>query len=270
MPNYPDTTDMESGDVVWPRHPAVRTIGGLQDWLQAPWLGDFTQAYKLLPTPWSFWNKLNGLPAPVRYPKAIDDLFLLLLARVGSIAQGIVNDPVEVREELFELLPFLRTDSDAAIYAGLYVGHVAMIEKSAGKLWVIESSYRANGLQIQPYDRWRDAREAMGAHVWHGRVLVNGKAPTKCMAKTMLEVAHRMRMQNRQYAIFDWGLNGQRALEEDDYVYCSEMVWRCANAIGVDLDARSPLERLLPFLGPRVLTISPCMDMRFNAGNMPY
>ena len=179
----------------------------------------------------------------------------LVQAGFGRLAQVFSNLPGTGKPTVF----------------GYYVGHVGIVERDDDdRLWVVESSYRADGMQMTPYDDWRAYRESIGAHVWHGRVIPRNRPPLEDrQIRQFVDHAHLQRMLGKRYAIFDRDARGKwTALGDETYVYCSELVWLCGKAIGIDLDTRGGLK--LPWLGPQALTTSAHVRMLHQPGGERY
>lgn len=217
------------------------------------------------------WNAALDLMA--LQPQEARDYFVRLQAHDQT--------PAEWKALLGALSGAVQTQSSGgigqAIFAGLYVGHSAMvIDPPPGTQtpWLIESSHTHGGVRAVSYADWLAERQTVPAgqpvpNVWHARIVLDsGDAITAEQATAMCQQAHRLRMLRKRYAIFDkpvpgvagQGLLGIAPLGDENYVYCSELIYICAKqALRIDLaaDTRNELIGLVaPFLGPRQLSDS--------------
>jgi len=272
--DYPSVEAMRHGDIVFPRRVDVDAISTVPDALRAlvalssnkhtsatgqaallnalrktfpPPLarqGDQTAATRKRTTAAgtlkrsfdlvAYWPKLLGYLSQVRDGLMTLDQFLMTVVKdLGG--------------------PAALKDASEAIFAKQYVGHCGIIDLSIpGEPWVIESSHAHGGLRCIPYAEWKAEREDHKALVWLYRLdaLEDRKDPAE-VAEVELQrtrfvnVAHRCRMQGVPYAIFDSKRDGSkfeldmcqvRGVGELPYLYCSELVYYCAQqSLGIEL-----------------------------------
>ena len=269
----PNSADLRVGDVVWPRDPKVHTVGGedLSDdflkWLVSKLrtlaVGDDSELPGL-PTAAGLdaWVSPHGFNASFR-SSILDVAWLLLAIRQGRPSQKGDGGGAAVQDGRSG--HFGGDILKKATLGGLYVGHVGMIDVDAqGQRWVIESSYVAGGVHVLRWEAWVAHRMALGAQIWVGRMQDEEGLPLdSARCRKMLDCAHQLRMERKQYAILDRASTGKGVAPLGDltYVYCAELVWICAKSVDIDLDSRQAWARWLPMLGPKALTQSPSMRM---------
>lgn len=124
--------------------------------------------------------------------------------------------------------------------AGIYVGHVGIVEVEAGgEIWVIEALW-GKGVVRWLYRDWLAAR--VGEIVWHGRVRQIGKEDR---AKIVIECRKQV---GKPYDFWNF------ALDDDSAFYCSKLVWLAVSrALGFPIDGNSNGKRVFWFSPKQLL-----------------
>jgi len=198
------------------------------------------------------------------YIKASEVEFYILWIQIKKELQKLPADDHMTLSNLKKNILEKINDPDTsnvnqAIFNGHYVGHCAIVEKVGGVCWIIESSHTHGRIRSIPYSDWQEERRKSGALIWHGRF-------SKANGSEICRIAHRYRMLDKKYAIFDsqgmkFDLSTDEAkshpLDSLNYIYCSELIYTCLKEIKYEgLSSYKPSKEL-PMITPKDLTLIP-------------
>ena len=267
--DYPGLAQLQHGDILLPRRIDVQAIASPVEQLQLWWAAWATASIATVGSSQPRFDLVAYWPTLLSYLQKVADQTLTILGMLIAVRKDLgVNFDAE--------------DLAQAIVGKQYVGHCAIVDKptSRSEPWVIESSHTHGGIRSVRYNEWRSAREEINALVWLYRINVladddrdsdAAKDARQGQRIRFVDTAHRFRMQGVRYAIFDSAKTGAKFSLDGDfrpagdptYLYCSELVLRCASEALDHLDLKerpdgyeSGINPLFPMFTPKDIMLS--------------
>lgn len=250
---YPHKSQLQHGDILLPRRLDVDAICTYTDAVT-----DLVDASPTDELPLWTPPKAGERPDLIRYwPYLLRNLKEL---RDSKSPLALLIFTSKVQNELGSELNL--DDAAQAILAKQYVGHCAIVDFPYGsdEPWIIEASHTVGRVHTQSYEQWKEERRQANAAIWIYRM---DALHENDLADKFVNAAHQLRMQGICYGIFDsktdqakmtLDMTDVSAIGDSPYLYCSELLWVCAQHCGITFTPPKG-DHTFPMFSPKDFTL---------------